>query len=110
MSCVSGNHTIYTKVKDNHPTLYKSTCNVQKACVASGSVIYGEVRNSVLFRQVVQEPGSVIESSILMEGCRIGEGTRLEYVIADRNVVIGKNVVLKGTKDSPVVLKKETVI
>lgn len=106
----SGDKTIYTKVKDDHPTLYKDSSDVKKACVASGSIVHGEVKNSVLFRQVVQEPGSSIKNSVLMEGCYIGEGAKLECVIADRNVTIGKNVVIKGTKDSPVVLKKEMVI
>jgi len=106
----SGERTIYTKVKDNHPALYKDTSDVKNACVASGSIVHGEVRNAVIFRQVVQEKGSSIKNSVVMEGCHIGEGTQLDYVIADRNVTIGKNVVLKGTKDSPVVLKKEMVI
>ncbi len=57
--------------------------------------IHGKVYKSILFRQVVQERNSQISNSILMEGCHVGEGTILEYVIADRNVTIGKNVVLK---------------
>jgi glucose-1-phosphate adenylyltransferase len=105
-----GDKIIYTKIKDNHPTLYKDSSCVKHSCVASGSVLHGEIENSVLFRQIVQGKGSKIKNSILMEGCRVGEGTRLEYVVADRNVTIGDNVVLKGTKDSPVVLKKEMVI
>ena len=113
--CVSselfcGDKTIYTKIKDNHPTLYKENSCVKNSAVASGSIIHGEVHGSVLFRQILQEKGSSIKNSILMEGCRIGEDTKLEYVIADRYVTISKNVVLKGTKESPVVLKKETVI
>ena len=112
MSCelFYGDKIIYTKIKDNHPTLYKDTSCVKCSCVASGSIIHGEIENSVLFRQIVQGKNSKIKNSILMEGCRIGENTELEYVIADRNVTIGDNVVLKGTPDSPVVLKKETVI
>lgn len=105
-----GDRIIYTKIKDNHPTLYKDTSHVRGSCVASGSIIHGEIENSVLFRQIVQERGGKIKNSILMEGCHVGENTELEYVVADRNVTVGNNVVLKGTKDSPVVLKKETVI
>ncbi len=103
-------HCIYTKIKDNHPTLYKSTCEVASSCIASGSVIHGSIEKSILFRQVVQEKNSKITNSILMGGCHVGEGAVLDYVIADRNVTIGKNVVLKGTKDSPITLKKEMVI
>ncbi len=105
-----GDKIIYTKIKDNHPTLYKESSCVKNSCVASGSILSGKVENSVLFRQIVQGKNSSIKNSILMEGCKVGEGTTLEYVIADRNVTISKNVVLKGTKDSPVVLKKEMII
>ncbi len=106
----SGSDIIYTKVKDNHPTLYKSTSDVKESCIASGSTIEGTIRNTVLFRQVHQMKNSKITNSILMEGCRVGENTLLDYVIADRNVIIGDNVVLKGTRANPVVLKKEMVI
>ena len=106
----SGNELIYTKIKDNHPTLYKSSSCVKNSCIASGSTIEGTIQNAVLFRQVHQMKGSVITNSILMEGCRIGQNSVLDYVIADRNVIIGDNVVLKGTKSNPVVLKKEMVI
>ncbi len=106
----TGSDIIYTKIKDNHPTLYKSTSAVKDSCIASGSTIEGTIRNTVLFRQVHQMKGSEITNSILMEGCRIGKNTVLDYVIADRNVIIGDNVVLKGTRANPVVLKKEMVI
>ncbi len=105
-----GDKIIYTKIKDNHPTLYKESSSVKNSCVASGSILKGVVENSVLFRQITQGKNSKVKNSILMEGCKVGEGTNLEYVIADRNVTIGNNVVLKGTKESPVVLKKEMVI
>lgn len=103
-------HPIYTKIKDNHPTLYKLTCDIKSSCIASGSIVNGIIEKSILFRQVVQEKNSKITNSILMGGCHVGEGAVLDYVIADRNVVIGKNVTLKGTKDSPITLKKEMII
>jgi len=101
---------VYTKIKDNHPTLYKKSSKVKRAAVASGSVIYGEVENSILFRNIKQSKGSVVTNSILMEGCKLGENVVLDYVIADRNVIISDNIVIKGTKDTPVVLQKETVL
>jgi len=110
MQMFTGSEFIYTKIKDNHPTLYKASSDVKNSCIASGSTIEGKIRNTVLFRQVHQMKGSEISNCILMEGCRIGANTVLDYVIADRNVIIGDNVVLKGTKANPVVLKKEMVI
>jgi glucose-1-phosphate adenylyltransferase len=102
-----GGQLIYTKIKDNHPTLYKPKCKVTSSCIASGGIIHGHIDKSVIFRHIYQEQDSKISNSILMEGCRVGMGTILDYVIADRNVTIGNNVVLKGTKESPVILKKE---
>jgi glucose-1-phosphate adenylyltransferase len=101
---------IYTKIKDNHPTLYKKTSSVKRAAVASGSTIAGKVENTILFRNIKQQENSVITNSILMEGCKIGKNVVLDYVIADRNVVISDNIVIKGTRQTPVVLQKETIL
>jgi len=106
----TGEDTVYTKIKDNHPTLYKHSSKVKRAAVASGSVICGHVEDSILFRNIRQKSGSIITNSILMEGCSIGENVELDYVIADRNVVISDNIVIKGTHKTPVVLQKETVL
>ncbi|MBN2852854.1 MAG: glucose-1-phosphate adenylyltransferase subunit GlgD [Clostridia bacterium] len=104
------NNVILTKVKDNHPTLYKEGCDISNACIASGGVIYGKISNSVVFRHAHISENASVSNSILMEDIKIGKNAVLDFVIADRNVTIGDHVILKGTKESPVILDKETVI
>lgn len=101
---------ILTKVKDNHPTLYKEGCDISNACIASGGVIFGKISNSVVFRHAHISENASVSNSILMEDIKIGKNAVLDYVIADRNVTIGDNIVLKGTKETPLILDKETII
>ena len=45
-----------------------------------------------------------------MQGCKIGKGAKLQYVILDKNVVIGDGVTLLGSADHPQVISKFTKI
>ena len=46
--------------------------SVKKSIIAEGCMIYGKVRNSVIFPGVLIEEGSVIEDSIIMSNSKIG--------------------------------------
>lgn len=105
-----GEDRVFTKEKDNHPTRYMHNADVTESCVASGGKIDGTVNKSVIFRQVRVGTNSSIENSIIMEGCHIGSNVVLEYVISDRNVIINDGITLRGTKDNPIVLRKELEI
>ncbi|HJX58371.1 MAG TPA: glucose-1-phosphate adenylyltransferase [Thiobacillus sp.] len=43
------------------------------------------IRNSLLRREVVVEPGAVIEDSVIMDYVRIGAGARVRHAIIDRH-------------------------
>jgi len=51
------NGSIYTKVKDEPPTKYLKGCHVQNSLVANGSVLGGDIQNSILFRGVKVKSG-----------------------------------------------------
>ena len=101
---------VYTKEKDNHPTRYMKNAKVTSSCIASGGKIDGKIDKSVLFRQVNIGAKSSITNCIVFEGCQIGKDVVLDYVIADRNVVINDGITLRGTKDNPIILSKEMEI
>lgn len=105
-----GDRTIYTKVKDNNPTMYGSTSRVLSSLVASGCEIDGTVDSSIIFRDTDIAQGAIVKNSVIMESCKIGANVILENVILDRNITISNDVVLQGTPDRPVVLGKETSI
>ncbi|EOD00598.1 glucose-1-phosphate adenylyltransferase subunit GlgD [Caldisalinibacter kiritimatiensis] len=104
------NGLIYTRIKDEPPTIYSEESNVYNSLVANGCVIEGTVKNSIIFRGVKIKKNTVVENSIIMQKSEIDEGVKLKNVILDKNVVITKNNSLQGYKHNPLVIKKNEKI
>ena len=100
---------IFTKVKDEPPTRYKKGAKVGNSMIANGSIIEGEVENSIIFRSVKIGKGSVIRNSIIMQKSQIGENCVLDGVILDKDTKIENGVQLSGTAEAPNVIEKGTV-
>ena len=105
-----GQNSIYTKGKDEVPVQYKETAKVKNSLIANGCVIRGEVENSILFRGVTVGKGVKIKNSIIMQKCDIQDGSLVENVICDKNVVISKEKWLKGANNYPLIITKNVVI
>ena len=106
----SAHHPIYTKVRDRVPNYYGAECRTANSLLADGCILDGEVKNSVLFRDVVIEQGAEVDSCVLMNDALIGAGAKLQYVILDKNVTITPGTKLIGTPSAPVIIKRgETV-
>jgi len=69
-----------------------STGSVKKSIAAEGCMIYGSVRNSVVFPGVFIGEGAVIEDSIVMSDSTIGKGTFIKQSIIGEKVAVGDNV------------------
>jgi glucose-1-phosphate adenylyltransferase len=65
---------------------------VTKSIIAEGCMIYGTVRNSVIFPGVIINEGTVIDSSIVMSDSLIGSDTEIYTTIIGETSVIGNNV------------------
>ena len=105
-SLFTPNQKIYTKVKNEEPTYYASSSKVAKSQFASGSIIEGEVVNSVLSRNVRVHEDSLVKDSLLFTRVVIGKGAQVEYAILDKGVEVVEGVVIRGTAEHPVVVKK----
>ena len=105
-SLFTPNQKIYTKVKNEEPTYYASSTKVAKSQFASGSIIEGEVVNSVLSRNVRVHEDSLVKDSLLFTRAVIGKGAQVEYAILDKGVEVAEGVVIRGTAEHPVVVKK----
>jgi glucose-1-phosphate adenylyltransferase, glgD subunit len=105
-SLFTPNQKIYTKVKNEEPTYYASSSKVAKSQFASGSIIEGEVVNSVLSRNVRLHEDSLVKDSLLFTRAVIGKGAQVEYAILDKGVEVAEGVVIRGTAEHPVVVKK----
>ncbi|HHW00541.1 MAG TPA: glucose-1-phosphate adenylyltransferase [Clostridiaceae bacterium] len=88
------------------PPHYIAPCgNVKRSVIAEGCMIYGRVRNSVIFPGVYIEEGSVIEDSIVMSNSRICADSHLNKCIIGEHVVVGKNVRIGTGENIPNELK-----
>lgn len=101
---------VYTKERDDMPTLYGKDARISNSLVADGCEIKGTVENCILFKGVKIEKGAVVKNSILMQDTVIGQNTQINYIIADKNVNIKADVELSGAENFPVSLSKDTRI
>lgn len=101
---------IATKGKDEVPSYYGKESTVENTIVGTGSIIDGEVRNSLLSRRVIIEEGAVVENSIILKGCIIRKGVRLSNAIIDKNSDVGNNIQLHGSSNYPFVVPKRTIM
>ncbi len=106
----SGAHPIYTKVRDRVPSYYGEQCHVDNCIVADGGIFEGDVRHSVLFRNVKIGEGSTVEDCLIMNDTTVGEGCELRCVILDKDVHVRPGSKLIGTAKNPIIIKRgETV-
>ena len=68
------------------------------------------MENSIIFRGVKIRKGAVVSNSIIMQAGEIQSGSQLNYVIADKDVVIRENRKLFGYQKYPTVLSKGSVV
>ena len=105
-----GHHNVYTKVRDCVPTYYGENCKVENSLIADGGMLEGEVKDSVLFRQVTIEADAKVDKCVIMNDTVVGEGADLKYVILDKNVRVAAGTKLRGDKNHPIIIKRgETV-
>ncbi len=99
---------ISTKERDDMPTIYGPDSSLKNSLVADGCIIEGSVENCIIFKGVKIGKGAVVKDSILMQDTTVNENSKVNCVIADKNVNIKDGVELSGTKTFPVCLTKNT--
>lgn len=101
---------IYTKVKDEAPTLYFENSNVSNSIISDGCRIMGSVNNSLVFRGVTISRNTKITNCVIMQDVHVSENCELENVILDKNAVIRPGIKLVGHRDYPVVIGKGAIV
>lgn len=104
------NRPVYTKVRNSTPTYYSDTSSVKNSMIADGCVIEGTVENSILFRGVKVGRNCTVKNCILMQDTITGENVFLNYVIADKNVVVRDGRMLSGCDVQPYYIEKGKMI
>ena len=101
---------IYTKVRDAVPTLYGENGRTPNCLVADGCHIFGNANHSVIFREVDLDEDTQVESSVLMQGSKVGARSQLRYVILDKNVTVKPDTRLQGTPEHPLYISKGVTV
>ena len=97
---------IYTKVRDDMPARYGLGSQVSNSIIADGCLIEGEVENCVLFRGVQVHKGAKLRNCVIMQDAVIGENSRLDFVVADKDTIFDPNRTLMGYQTYPVFVAK----
>ncbi len=105
-----GERPVFTKTRDDMPTIYGLNCDVKNSIIADGCVINGTVKNSVLFRGVHIGHDAIVENCIIMQDSIVGDMTDLKHVTLDKKVSIGNGKTLKGTSVYPIYVRKNAIV
>ena len=105
-----GRHPIYTKVRDRVPSYYGENSSIQNCVVADGCMLEGQVKESVLFRQVTVKPGTKVENCLIMNDTVVEENCELKCVILDKDVVVRAGTKLMGTPANPIIIKRGEIV
>ena len=101
---------VYTKVRDDMPTLYGADATIINSLVADGGRINGTVENSIIFRGVTIDKGAVVRNSIIMQDAKIHSGAEIDHCILDKQAVITAGGRLIGPSTYPIVISKSVMI
>ena len=105
-----GHHTVFTKVRDRVPSYYGENCHIDNSIVADGCMLDGDVKNSVLFRQVTICDGAQVEDCLIMNDSVVGENSELKCVILDKDVTVRPGSKLIGTPKNPIIIKRGEIV
>ncbi len=85
---------IYSRNNGARPHYVGDNAHVQNSLIAEGCTIEGDVDFSVIFQDVVIEPGAVVRDSILMPGTVVRKGACVQYAILAERVEVCENAVI----------------
>lgn len=101
---------VFTKTRDDMPTIYGLDSEVKNCLIADGCVIEGTVKNSVLFRGVKIGKGAIVENCIVMQDSIIEANADLQYITLDKKVKITIGKTLRGTETYPIYIRKKAEV
>lgn len=99
---------VYSKVDDLPPAKYNPNAVVKNSLVASGTIVNGNVENSILFKKVYVGDNCVIKNSIILNDVHIGDNTYIENCIVEAHSSIQAGQHIEGSPDDiKVVVEKK---
>lgn len=83
---------IFSNSNELPPHFISEKGSVDNSIVCNGSIIFGNVVNSVLASNVRVEEGAKVVDSILLPGVKVMKGAKVTHAIVGENTIIEKNV------------------
>ena len=96
---------IYSKVDDLPPAKFNVGASISNSLVSSGTIVNGNVENSVIFRKTFIGNNCTIKNSIILNDVYIGDNTYIENCIVESHGTIKANSYHKGTNGVEIVLE-----
>ena len=90
---------IYTEDVNALPQYIGEEAKIENAYITQGSVVLGEVRNSVLGTNCVVGKGAQVVDSVIQPGAKIGDGAKVTRCIVADDVEVAPGAVV-GSADS----------
>lgn len=109
-SLLNGSQKVITRIKNEVGNFYTKTSQVSQSLVSTGCKVAGYLDHVVVSRRVKIEEDTQIDHSIVISNTVIKRGAQISYAIIDKNVVVEPSVVIKGTPERPVVIRKDQVV
>ncbi len=104
------NRPIMSKEKTAPPVRYGHYADVTNSLLASGAIVDGTVRHSVIGRDVTIKRGAIIEHSVVLNNAVVEQGAVLQQVVLDKGSVVKQGTVLEGTIRDPYITQKNQVV
>ncbi|MBP3853579.1 MAG: glucose-1-phosphate adenylyltransferase [Erysipelotrichaceae bacterium] len=102
------NWKIYTEDVPSLPHYVGEKGSITHCYVNQGAVVNGNVKDSVLFNNVVIDEGAVVEQSVLMPGVHVGKGAKVYRALVAEDIQIdaGAKVGSPRSKEIELVAKR----
>lgn len=101
---------IYTTTHNSRPVLYGEKCKVVSSLVANGCSINGDVKHSILARDVTIEEGASVENCILFSHTIVKSGVHLKNLVCNKRTVFENPQTLEGEFENPLYIKEGSII
>lgn len=97
---------VYSKVDDVPPAKFNPGSNVRNTLVSGGSIINGEVRNSVIFKNVFIGKNCIVKDSVILNDVYIGDNSHIENCVVESRGTILPNSFYFGENGVRVVVEQ----
>ena len=91
-----GDWKVYSSNPSMPPHYIGHEAQVKTSMISEGSMILGEVENSIIFPGVKVGRGAKVKNSVVMASTVIEEGASVDYAIVAQNCTIEKNAAVSG--------------